>query len=172
MRRGLAIACAAAAALVPVQPAAAALFVEFVPHRAQPGDQVNAQATGLGIATGPATLLFLVPPGVDTKTIKSARDPRLIPVGPLTNRPQGAGVTFLVPDVPNGVYSQAYLCPRCGAYSFGRTFFVLDPADAQPAALLTIGPAHGSASWYPWIGAGLVAVAALGWGLQRRRRPR
>ena len=51
------------------QPAGAALFVQFVPHHAEPGDQVDAQATGLAIATGPATLLYLVPPRVETKTL-------------------------------------------------------------------------------------------------------
>jgi LPXTG-motif cell wall-anchored protein len=169
MRRTVALICAAAA-LVSASPAGAALFVRFLPHKALPGDAVVAEAPGLGIGIGASTRLFLVPPDVDPKSVKSPRDPRLILVGPLTDRPEGAGVTFLVPDLPDGTYSQAFLCPRCGQYSFGKTFFVLDPKDASPETMLRIGAGGGSASWYPWLGAVLVIGVALVW-VARRRRP-
>src|SRR4029079_8019706 len=93
---------------------------------------------------------------------------------PLGARPDGLAseVQFVIPDgFPAGTYSQAVLCPRCGPGSFGKTFYALDPQDADPKNLLQIGPSGGSASWYPWVGAGLVAAAALGFPLKRRQRP-
>jgi hypothetical protein len=125
---------------------------------------------------GPARV-YLVPNAIAPQ-IRSATDPRLIPIGTLRN----GRLVFTAAKLENTVYAAVVSCPVCAFATRGRTLFVIGVgADFNGLTPLMLLRPHGfeSANGHPlspWV-IGLIAAGALlallATGLFiRRRRPR
>jgi hypothetical protein len=72
----------------------------------------------------PPIRLYLVRNAVAAK-VKTPGDRRLRYIGQIVLDKGARGIrTFTVPPLSAGSYAVANVCPSCGRYSFGRTFFV------------------------------------------------
>ena len=115
---------------------------------------------------GPA-MVYLVPNAVAPQ-IRSVRDPRLIPIGTLTN----GRFVFTASRLKNKTaYAAVVSCPACSSVAHGRTLFVIGVGDdySGPTPLMLLRP-HDFPSGAgepisPWVIGLIVAGAALVFGL-------
>jgi hypothetical protein len=125
------------------QSADSALFFLFKPTLVAPGQFSTIRPAGTPATFKqsqrtrpfhPAMQLFLVLNDVAAE-VTSPDDPRLHPIGSLVVGKKGTGILrFKVPQLPEGDYAAAVVCPGCARYSpTKQTFYVLDVGDSISA---------------------------------------
>jgi hypothetical protein len=171
-RWGLVLAVTVAVSAVAASSADSALFFLFRPTNARPGDQIVVRTGGtpadfkLGERVKPfqrPIRVYLIANSI-AEQVHSPDDPRLSAVGSLIPDKNGNGVlSFRVPDLPDGIYAAAALCPACARFSSGRTFFTLpvgeDIVPRYRSVMLLRVKRNGSA--FGWPSAAGLAVAIV-----------